>query len=371
MRKSLKKELSLVCGIGAFVCGLVRLRKSAALLSGLSAGLLFAPTEVFEWEGKSALITGGSRGLGLAIARAMINKGVKVTLVARKPEELENAREMLLGEFPEAQICTVICDVTKKEDLQKAIDDALEAFGMVDVVVNNAGAITVGPFESMTVSDFEAQMKLHLYAVVQSTQLVLPHFRERGGGRIINICSLGGRVAVPHMSAYDASKFALAGFSQGVASELARQNIIVTTVYPTLMKTGSAIQAVFKGDHEKEFAWFESVDNLPGISMSAATVAKKILNASANGDSELIPSIFGRARILGSALLPELMNATMVFLANRLPKGQSGVRQTGHQSRSLFDRLLLTRPLKSVARKAEKENNQMASTDAEFNLGVH
>lgn len=372
MRKALKKELSIVCGLGAFACWIAGVKKPAAILTGLTAGLMLSPeANPFQWEGKSVLITGGSRGLGLGIAREAVAKKAKVTLVARKFEELASARQILINEYPYAEVCTVIADVTQKDQLENAFQEAKKAFGVIDVVVNNAGAISVGPFESTTLSDFEAQMKLHLYAVIESTQLILPHFLTRGGGRIINICSLGGRVAVPHMLPYDASKFALAGFSQGVSSELARQNIIVTTVYPTLMKTGSAIQAVFKGDHEKEFAWFEAADNFPGVSMSVKSAAQKILQACADGDSELVPSILGRARILGSALLPEMMNATMEILANLMPRGQSGVRQTGHQSRALFDSSLLMSPLKKTVQEAEKDNNQTPSTDAEFNLGLH
>ncbi len=372
MRKALKKELSIVCGLGAFACWLTGLKKPAAILTGLSAGLTLAPREQeYQWKGKSDLITGGSRGLGRGIAREAVSQGAKVTLVARKFEELANARQILISEYPYAEVCTVIADVTHKDQLENAFQEAKNAFGIIDVIVNNAGAISVGPFESTTLSDFEAQMKLHLYAVIESTQLILPHFLLRGGGRIINICSLGGRVAVPHMLPYDASKFALAGFSQGVATELARQNIIVTTVYPTLMKTGSPIQAVFKGDHEKEFAWFEAADNFPGITMSVASAAKKILQASADGDSELVPSILGRARILGSAVLPEIMNATMEIMANLMPRGQSGVRQTGHQSRALFDSSIVTRPLKGIAKRAQEDNNQTPSTDAEFNMGLH
>lgn len=372
MRKTVKNELAIVSGLGALACLLARRPKTAAVMAGFSAGLcLTAGTKPFSWDGKSVFITGGSRGLGLALAREFLSQGAKVAIASRKFDELARAREILLNEYPGAEVCTVICDVTKKNELTIALKESIDAFGVLDAIVNNAGAISVGPLESMTRADFEAQMKLHLYAVIEATDLVRPYFKRRGGGRIINICSLGGKSAVPHMLPYNASKFALAGYSQGAAVELHQDNVAVTTVYPALMRTGSPIQAVFKGDHEKEFAWFDFADNFPFLSMAPATAAKKILNASSIGDTELVLSSIGKLRVLSGALFPELVNALMVFMDSLMPKGQSGVRQTGYQSRTHFETSLLTKPMKSRAREAELKNNQFPSDDAEFNLGLH
>ncbi len=372
MKATLKKELAIVTGISALACLLGRRYKPAAMLGGFTAGMCLMPgTRPFAWAGKSVVITGGSRGLGLALARRFVKEGAKVTLLARKLEELNRARQLLAEEFPNANVCTVVCDVTHKDQLAFAFNAAIDNFGVIDAIVNNAGTISVGPFESTTRADYEATMNLHLYAVIEATQLILPHFRERGGGRIINICSLGGKAAVPHMLPYNASKFALAGFSQGTAVELDKSNIVVTTVYPALMQTGSPIQAVFKGDHEKEFAWFDAADNFPLLSMSPDVVAEKVLCASAAGDTELVLSPIGKLRVLGSALAPELMNAIMIMLAKVMPQGQSKIRQTGAESRALFNKSLLTRPLKNRSRRAEEKYNQTPSDDAEFNMGLH
>ncbi|MBL7545253.1 MAG: SDR family oxidoreductase [Bdellovibrionaceae bacterium] len=372
MDKSLKNEIATVTGILALAYLKSRRYKAAALLGGLATGMyLTSSTRPFQWEGKSILITGGSRGLGLALARQLVSQGAKVTLVARKFEELARARTMLITEFPWAEVCTVMADVTRKDQLSNAITEAISAFGVLDGMINNAGAISVGPLESMTRADFEAQMKLHLYAVIEATEMIRSYFKQRGGGRIINICSLGGKSAVPHMLPYNASKFALAGFSQGSAIELAKDGIKVTTVYPALMRTGSPIQAVFKGDHEKEFAWFETADSIPGLSMEVDKAARKILIGAANGDSEVVLSPIGKLRVIGGALFPELIHSFMVMINTLMPKGQSGVRQTGYQSRKLFENSILTRPFRQVARKAEARNNQHPSHDAEFNLGLH
>lgn len=223
MRNALKREMAVALGLGALASLLTRRStKTTMLLSAAAAALYTASrSTAFEYRNKSVLITGGSRGLGLALAKRLAKQGAKVTIVARNAEEIERAKDIILGATPNAQVLTFVGNVTSKNALSAAIDAAIEKFGGLDVLINNAGAMLVGPFEAMEREDFSAQMNLHLYAIVEGTKLVIPHFRERGEGRIINICSLGGKVAIPHMTTYDASKFAMAGFSQGVSSELA------------------------------------------------------------------------------------------------------------------------------------------------------
>ncbi|MBC7396799.1 MAG: SDR family oxidoreductase, partial [Bdellovibrionales bacterium] len=245
MNKGLRNEVITLLGIGAVAA--LALRKPRAMgVMGLGAAVLAvtAAQKDVSFRQKNVVITGGSRGLGLALAQELVKEGARVALIARDAQELERARHNLLFHRPNAKILTVTGDVTKKEDMAKAISEVVSQWGGIDLLINNAGAILVGPFDSLTRQDFQAQLELHLFAVMQSVQLVLPHFRKQKAGRIINICSMGGKVAVPHMLPYDTSKFALAGFSQGLAAELRQEGITVTTVYPTLMNTGSPIQAV-------------------------------------------------------------------------------------------------------------------------------
>lgn len=372
MKNGVKKELAIALGLGAINCLLRRSNKSAALLSVASAGLLFSSSSSnYSFKGKTVFITGGSRGLGYALAAKFLRDGAKVTIVARKQEELEKAQNRLAQLHPDASVYAITCDVTNRAQLSHAIHDSIKRYGQIDILVNNAGAISVGPFASMDKADFEAQMNLHLYAILDSTKLIVPHFRERGVGRIVNICSLGGKVAVPHMLPYDTSKFALAGFSQGITAELAAENIHVTTVYPTVMRTGSPIQAVFKGDHEKEFAWFQSADVMPGISMSADDAADRILQAVQNGDTEVILSAAAKMRMLVATVFPELASLAMATVARIMPNGTSRVRKTGAQSRALFDEMTLTKPLQKAAHKAEADYNQSPSENADFNMGLH
>lgn len=372
MTAALKKELAFISATLALIAA----RRKSALWTGVftagAAGLFLAARHRgFDYLGSRVYITGGSRGLGLSLAWNALQRGAQVTLVARDEDELRRAQDILLGDFPEARIFIDTCDVTDPEQLRQSISAAIGNMGGIDLLINNAGSILVGPFRSMTREDFEAQLKLHVLAVVEATQLVLPHFRARGQGRILNICSLGGKAAIPHMLPYDTSKFALAGFSQGVGAELAMDNIFVTTAYPAVMRTGSPIQAVFKGDHEREFEWFAALDNMPLLSLSADKAAKKMLDAVVDGRSELVLSVPGKARNLFAALFPETMHALMGFATTLLPRGESQERKTGGASAKRFDENPMLKPIRERSHRAEDTYNQMDSQDPEFNLGLH
>lgn len=371
MNKQLRKELALLAGVlAAATMG----RKSKLVCGFLAAGAagLFLSTlkNNFSFRGKTVYITGGSRGFGLSLAWNLLKEGAIVTLVARDRSELQSAKDILLRDFPQAKIYLSPCDITERRHLQGSIEHAIHQMGGIDLLINNAGAILVGPFTSLDKQDFEAQLRVHFYVAVDATKIILPHFQERGAGHILNICSLGGKVAVPHMIAYDASKFALAGFSQGIGAELSRYNICVTTAFPTVMRTGSPIQAVFKGDHEKEFAWFQTLDNLPFISMSADVAAKKILQAVAEGRSELILSTPAKLREFIAVFFPEIANAFLSFANHLLPNKDSKVLKTGSQSASLFRRIpLLNGGLNP--QKQEERYNQTPHRNPKFNLGLH
>ena len=371
MNNAMKKELALMTGLLALASARARAPKLATALSLGAAGLyLFSFKKNFNFKEKRVFITGGSRGLGLSLAWNLLKQGAQVTLVASDEKELREGKEHLLKDFPEGLVEICVCDVTNHEQLAKTIDTAIEKMGRIDVLINNAGSILVGPLATMERKDFDAQIRLHLYAAIEAVRLITPHFKARGGGRILNISSLGGKVAVPHMLPYDASKFALAGFSQGAAAELAADNILVTTAYPTVMRTGSPIQAVFKGDHEKEYAWFAAGDNLPGLSMSADKAAKKILNAVADGQTEIVLSLPAKARMFFGAIFPESMHAIMKMAAAAMPAGESRKRKTGAQAEQEIGSSPVIKPLKEKVKRTEETYNQKPRNSAEFNLGL-
>lgn len=371
MNASLQRELSAVTGLlslGAYALGFRKTAQAGAI--GALGLLASSMVRDFNFKAKNVFITGGSRGLGLSIAWNVLARGGSVMLAARDADELEDAQDKLLRDFPEGRVYIYACDVTDRHAIAECLDNAIAEMGGIDVLVNNAGAILVGPLTSMEPEDFEAQMRLHLHAAVNTTQLILPHFRTRAGGRILNICSLGGKAAVPHMLPYDASKFALAGFSQGAAAELARYNVKVTVAYPTVMRTGSPIQAVFKGEHEKEYRWFAVGDNMPGFAMSAHSAANKVLDAVADGRTEIILSSVGKLRNWVGAFFPETMHAVMTGMAAALPTGDSLERKTGAQSAALVEKSKMLAPIRANAKRAEATYNQEPRHDADFNLGL-
>src|SRR5438045_2348173 len=210
----------------------------------------------FSYRDKVALITGGSRGLGLEIARQICARGAKVALIARDPEELARAKTEL--DRLATEVLTIQCDLVDTAQIQSAVQQTLQRFGKIDILINNAGVIEVGPLEHLQLKDFDRAMRIHFWAPYVLQLLIVPHMRAKGGGRIVNISSIGGKIAVPHMASYCASKFALTGFSDAIRAELARDKIYVTTVTPGLMRTGSDVHANFKGDHAAEYRWFRS-----------------------------------------------------------------------------------------------------------------
>lgn len=303
-----------------------RLRPLAALLAlGSGAALLAAAARQrrISFKGLSVLVTGGSRGLGLVLARQLADEGARLTLVARDEEELERARNDVAAVG--AEVLTVRCDVRRREEVNEAVTRAVTQYGRIDVLINNAGILQAGPIDALTVADFEEAMAVNFFGPLHFTLAALPHLRAGGGGRIVNISSLGGRIAVPHLLPYTASKFALTGLSEGLRAELRREKILVTTACPGLMRTGSARNATFKGQYKKEYAWFLLSSTLPVVSMDAERAARQILGACRSGRARVVLGLPARAAVLLDEIAPGLA-ARLSSAANRvLPRaGQGG-----------------------------------------------
>jgi short-subunit dehydrogenase len=333
----------------------------ALLLFGVAAGFALGRTRqrrTFSFRGRTVLITGGSRGLGLVLAREFAAEGARLSLLARNEEELRRAEAELIATG--AEVLCVPADIRDKEQLDAAVRRTSERFGGVDVLVNNAGVIQVGPFEHMTINDFEDALAIHLFAPLFTTLAVLPYMRRARAGRIVNICSVGGKIAVPHLLPYTASKFALAGLSDGLRSELRKDNIFVTTVCPGLMRTGSPGNAFFKGRHRQEFAWFTIADSLPVLSMDVRRAARRIVQACHYGSARLILGTHTKAAVLFSEIFPGI-TAELLALANRWLPSQDenldGQSHTGWESASEWAPSRWTR----LTEKAAIENNQKST----------
>jgi short-subunit dehydrogenase len=311
----------------------------------------------WDLHGRVALVTGGSRGLGLEIARELAAHGAKLALCARDAHELQRAQAELEGRG--AEVLAVTCDLTHPDEVQPFVQAVLDRWGRIDVLINNAGVIQTGPMDDMTVADYQEAMNIHFWAPLGMVNAVLPEMRRRREGRVVNIASIGGKVSVPHLLPYDASKFALVGLSEGLHAELAKDGIAVTTVCPWLMRTGSPRHALFKGQHRLEYAWFSISDSLPVLSMSSTTAARRIVAALRRGDAELILSPQGRLAAAVHGLFPGL-TAELLGLVNRVLPGPGGVgtrSMTGAESQSALSPSWLTR----LGDRAAVRNNEIWS----------
>jgi NAD(P)-dependent dehydrogenase (short-subunit alcohol dehydrogenase family) len=293
----------------------------AGALGALAGRQLVRGSRQVDFNGRVVVITGGSRGLGLVIARQLAVEGARLCLLARSEEELRRAAEQFP---PDTEVMTVRCDIRRRADVRAAVDVILDRWGVVDVLINNAGVIQVGPLEHMTASDFENAMATHFWGPLHLMFEIVPAMRRRGFGRIVNISSIGGRMAVPHLAPYCASKFALAGLSDAVRTELAQYGIKVTTVTPGLMRTGSPRNADVKGQHEAEYAWFAISDSLPGLTASAENSARQIIDACRYGDPDLTITVPARLAIAINHLAPSAVARAMI-VANRFLPGPNGV----------------------------------------------
>ncbi|HEX3619186.1 MAG TPA: SDR family oxidoreductase [Candidatus Udaeobacter sp.] len=326
---------------------------AVALLLLIWVIVRFIRTARYPLRDKIVVITGGSRGLGLVLARYVCGGGGHVALIARDPEELARAKADLAPHG--TVVLTIECDLLDSEQIRSAVRRIIDRFGKIDILINNAGIIEVGPLEHMRPEDFDRAMRLHFWAPFELISQIVPEMCIWGGGRIVNISSIGGKIAVPHMASYSASKFALTGLSDAVRAELARDNIHVTTVAPGMMRTGSHVNAKFKGQHDKEFAWFAASAGAPLLSMNANRAARKILAACRRGQPSLTLSFAARAAILGNALFPNLTGYAMK-LANRLLPGAGGEEGTESQAGSQLRRLTPERLTKLADRATEKNN---------------
>jgi NAD(P)-dependent dehydrogenase (short-subunit alcohol dehydrogenase family) len=273
----------------------------------------------YDFAGRIVVITGGSRGLGLVIARQLAAEGARLMLVARDAAELSRAAADIRERQPGAEVATAAADVTQRTDVERAMAATVATYGRVDVLINNAGIIQVGPLDHMKLSDFEDAMKTQFWGPLFCILAALPHMRRQRGGRIVNVSSIGGRISVPHLVPYSASKFALVGLSDGLRAELAHENIVVTTVCPGLMRTGSPVNASFKGEQSAEYSWFALASSLPGLTTSAENAARQIIGACRRGDAELVITIPAKLAVLARNLAPELFGEVVALTQQILP----------------------------------------------------
>jgi short-subunit dehydrogenase len=330
-------------------------------VAACAAASLLRERRRIGFRDKTVVISGASRGLGLELARGLVSEGARIALLARERDELRN----VANEFARYgdRVLVLECDVRKQDEARQAVAAIFERFDGIDVLINNAGIIQVGPVEHMKLEDFIDAMEVHFWAPLYLMLEIVPHMKSRGQGRIVNITSIGGKVAVPHLLPYVASKFALVGLSEGLRAELLKDGIYVTTAVPGLMRTGSHLNATFKGQHEKEFALFSIANASPLLSTSSERAARRIIEACRYGKAEIFITPQARLLHLVNSIFPGLLAESLSLINRTLPAAtgaEGDILKRGWESRSRWAPSLLTRPADRAAAR-NKEHPRLVS----------
>jgi uncharacterized protein len=188
-----------------------------------------------EYRDTVGIVTGASSGIGAQLARDLAARGMRTALLARRTERL-NALAAEIGRAG-GEALAVSCDVAERESVEAAVRTVLDRWGRIDLLVNDAGYGRHVLFKDHDVADIERMMRTNYLGTVYATKAVLPAMRARGRGWIVNVSSVAGKLGQPDEAAYSASKFAVAGLSEGLSYELAPLGIHVMTVYPALVRT--------------------------------------------------------------------------------------------------------------------------------------
>jgi len=318
--------------------------------AAFAAGKIVKRATALDLHGAVAIVTGGSRGLGFALAQELRSQGARVAICALGEEQLQAARGKLGGD-----VMAVVCDVGDRAQVESFVATVEEELGPVDVLINNAGVIAVGPLRTQTLADFREMVDIQLWGTVHTTLAVLPSMVERGGGRIANVTSIGGKISVPWLLPYSTAKFAAVGFSEGLRAELAGTGVKVTTVVPGLMRTGSFLAAYFKGDRAGlEYSLFTPLSSTPATTVSAERAASRIVTALRRGDPEITLGLHAKLAARANGVAPGAVQAALSLVARALPD----VHGTGRRRGSEIDSPVDESPLTAPGRRAAARLNQ-------------
>ena len=201
-------------------------------------------------QDKVAIVTGGSEGIGKSAALRMAQEGARVVIVARRPQVLEQAAQEIRT-ATEGMVLTVPGDVSAPDTVGRVVKTTLDNFGRIDILVNNAGVSMAKPFENVTDEDWQGDFDLKVWGAVRFIRAVIPEMRKVGGGRIINVTNLGGRTPGPSSMPTSIARAAGIALTKGLSKDLAKDNILVTTV---------CIGVVKSGQHERRYARLKGTD---------------------------------------------------------------------------------------------------------------
>ncbi|WP_272419869.1 SDR family NAD(P)-dependent oxidoreductase [Polyangium jinanense] len=319
---------------------------------GLSFGWLARRARAISLRGKVAVVTGGSRGLGLLMAEELVRQGARVAICGRDGDAVDRATKLLLSRHG-ADVLGEARDLGDPAEAAAFVDSVVSRFGRIDVLVNNAGVIQVAPLDMIDAAKLDEAMRSNFWSAAHMTFAALPHLGP--DARIVNVTSVGGRVPLPHMIGYTASKFAMVGFSEALAAELRARGTKVTTVVPGPMRTGSFYNAEFLGRQREEFAWFSVLSSLPLFSIDGKVAAERIVRAAREGQREVHLGLVGRILPVLHGLAPRLFGVISTAIARLLPPpGHSAERWRGREINSTLPGSFLL----ELGDRAARENNE-------------
>jgi NAD(P)-dependent dehydrogenase (short-subunit alcohol dehydrogenase family) len=286
-------------------------------VAGLSLAVATRRPRSLDLRGRVAVVTGGGRGLGLAITRELLRCGCRVAICGRDGEIIRRSVEEL--ERQGFEIIGKACDASDPEQVKAFVDVVINNYGAVDILVNNAGQCFVGPAAELAPVDMQSALRNIFWVQYHPTMALLPHMRNRGFGRIVNVTSLAGKLPIPHQSAYTAAKYAATGWSQTLSIELASEGIEVSTITPPPLRNGAPLHVNFNGDREAEFQWFTHVLTSPMTASTAQRTARVVASALRRGDRERAVSAMSWLSARAFGVAPNLLSHWLGWVNRKLP----------------------------------------------------
>jgi NAD(P)-dependent dehydrogenase (short-subunit alcohol dehydrogenase family) len=305
---------------------------------------------------RTALVAGGSRGLGLLVARELAGRGLRTTICARDPEEVERAVRQLRQDHG-LELQGLVCDVADGAAVRQMVREVEREHGGIDVAIHVAGVIQAGPLTAVTEDLFREAIDIMVWGPIHLALAVLPGMRDRGFGRLGTVTSIGGVVSPPHLLPYATAKFGAVGFSQGLHADLAGTDVTATTIVPGLMRTGSDRHALFTGDPAKEYAWFSVAASLPLLSMDAERAARLMVDAVLGGRPMVILTPLAKVATRFAALAPSTTTRLLRLASRALPTGSGpGAVVEGSTARRRLGSVVVDRLTTLGTRAAQRFN---------------